>query len=70
LRQYETGSRQNGAWLGPLSASYQFEMNPGPASYLAVPGIWESLTPAMLRENLERRVDLERYVRVTLLPAQ
>jgi zinc protease len=70
LRQYETGSRQNGAWLGPLSASYQFEKDPGPASYLAVPAIWESLTPAMIRETLERHVDLENYVRVTLLPEQ
>jgi zinc protease len=68
LRQYETNSRQNGAWLGPLSASYLYERDPGPASYLAVPGIWESLTPALLRDALERHVDLEHYVRVTLLP--
>jgi zinc protease len=70
LRQYETNSRQNGAWLGPLSASYQFEQDPGPASYLAVPGIWESLTPALFRETLARHADLENYVRVTLLPEQ
>jgi zinc protease len=68
LRQYETNSRQNGAWLGPLSASYLYEKDPGPASYLAVPEIWQSLTPALLREALERHVDLENYVRVTLLP--
>jgi zinc protease len=68
LRQYETNSRQNGAWLGPLSASYQFEMNPGPASYLAVPEIWQSLTPSLMRETLQRHADLENYVRVTLLP--
>jgi len=70
LRQYETNSRRNAAWLGPLSASYQFEKNPGPASYLAVPEIWRSLTPAMLRDALERHADLENYVRVTLLPEQ
>ena len=70
LRQYETGSRQNGAWLGPLSASYQFEQNPGPASYLVVPEIWRSLTPAMIRDTLARHADLENYVRVTLLPEQ
>lgn len=70
LRQYETNSRQNAAWLGPLSASYQFEKNPGPASYLAVPGIWEALTPALLRDALQRHADLENYVRVTLLPEQ
>jgi zinc protease len=68
LRQYETNSRQNGAWLGPLSASYLYEKDPGPASYLAVPGIWESLTPALLRDTLVRHADLENYVRVTLLP--
>ena len=68
LRQYETGSRTNAAWLGPLSASYQFEKNPGPASYLAVPGIWNSLTPALLRDALVRHANLENYVRVTLLP--
>jgi zinc protease len=68
LRQYETNSRQNGAWLAPLSASYLYEKDPGPASYLAVPGIWESLTPALLRDTLVRHADLENYVRVTLLP--
>ena len=70
LRQHETNSRQNGAWLAALSASYQFEQNPGPASFLAVPAIVESLTPAIIRETLARHANMENYVRVTLLPEQ
>ena len=61
---------QNGAWLAALSASYQFEQNPGPASFLAVPAIVESLTPAIIRETLARHANMENYVRVTLLPEQ
>jgi hypothetical protein len=35
------------------------------------PGRWlDSLTPARLRQAAERYLDLERYVRVTLLPAE
>lgn len=68
LRQNEIDLRRNQVWLAALSASYQFERNPGPTSMLAVQGVYESLTPARIKELLARHVDLESYVRVTLLP--
>jgi zinc protease len=70
LRQNEIDLRRNAVWAAALSASYQFEREPGPASMLAVQSVYESLTPARVRELLVRHADLENYVRVTLLPEQ
>lgn len=70
LRQNEINLRRNASWLAALSASYQFERNPGPGSMLAVQSVYEALTPARVRELLERHADLSSYVRVTLLPEQ
>ena len=68
LRQNEIDLRRNAVWAAALSASYQLERNPGPASMLAVQSVYESLTPARIRELITRHADLENYVRVTLLP--
>jgi zinc protease len=70
LRAQETNLRQNGWWLVALAGSYQYEANPGADSLLGFPAMVEALTPEAIREGIERHLDMETYVRVTLLPEQ
>ncbi|HEX7081979.1 MAG TPA: insulinase family protein [Gammaproteobacteria bacterium] len=70
LRRHETRLRQNDWWLTALSGSYQHEPEPGAATLLAFPEWIEALTPEAIRDGLERYLDPERYVRVTLVPEE
>jgi zinc protease len=70
LRAQETNFRQNGWWLGALSGSYQYEANPGADRLLGFPAMVEALTPEAIREGMDRHLNMENYVRVTLLPEQ
>lgn len=70
LRQNEQAMRRNADRLHAVAASYQYEKSPGPASMLAVQGVYEALTAERLEELLDRHVSLTDYNRVTLLPEQ
>jgi zinc protease len=68
LRRQELALRENDAWAAMLAAA---ETGRDSLADQLDPGRWLTpLTPARLREAAERYLDLHRYVRVTLLPAE
>ena len=65
-RDLETDSRQNGYALGQLTYAYQYdEPLADPAS---LRGIYDSLTPTVLRDAARTYLDVNRYVKVLLFP--
>lgn len=68
LRAHETRIRENGAWLGALVRSYQYDETPGADSFLAERDRIEALTADAIRDGARRYFDVQHYVRVTLMP--
>jgi zinc protease len=66
LREFETSSKQNNYWLNQLSARYQ--VGEDPADILATPDQYKKLDAAMIHEAAQKYLNMENFVRVTLLP--
>ena len=65
-RDLETDSRQNGHLLNQLAYAYQYdEPMPDPAT---LRGLYEQLTPPLLRDAARTYLDTNRYVKVVLFP--
>lgn len=65
-RDLETDSRQNGHVLNQLAFAYQFgEPIPDPST---LRGIYDQLTPAIVRDAARTYLDTKRYVKVLLFP--
>jgi len=68
LRGLETSERQNGWWLTGLSASYQIYPELAADKLVGYRAVIEGLTPQAIRDAARKYIDIENYVRVTLLP--
>jgi zinc protease len=65
-RDLETDSRQNGYVLSQLAYAYQYdEPIPDP---VALRGLYDQLTPGLLRDAARTYLDTNRYVKVLLFP--
>src|SRR4029453_6690226 len=65
-RDLEIDSRQNSSMLNQLTFAYQYdEAVPDTASQRA---LYDQLTASMLRDAANRYLDLQRYVKVVLIP--
>jgi len=67
LREHETQLRDNGFWLGALSAAYR--RGEPPEEILRLPELVATLTPELVLDAAQRYIDLEEQVQVTLKPA-
>ena len=65
-RTHETNQRENGYWLGQLSAYYR--LGDDPRILLTYPQLVETLTPDLVKQSAIRFLRKENYVQVTLLP--
>lgn len=68
IRSHEMRIEENGAWLGALVRSYQYDEAPGAESFLTERDRIEALTVEAIRDAARRYLDTEQYVRVTLMP--
>ena len=66
LRDYESGSKQNGFWLVNLAARYQF--NEDPADILTTPDFYRKLDAAAIKNAAQRYLAGTNRVAVTLVP--
>ena len=65
-RSYETNLRQNGYWVGQLTAYYR--LGEDPRQLLSYPQVIETLTPDLIRQAAIRFLRKTNYVQATLLP--
>jgi zinc protease len=65
-RSYETNLKENGYWLGQLSAYYR--IGDDPRLLLSYPQVIESLTPDLVKQSAARFLRTDNFIQVTLLP--
>jgi zinc protease len=65
-REFETNSKQNGWLLTQLYLKYLYGEEP--ESLLKVPDYYAGITAAMIQEAAKKYLDVNRYVKVVLLP--
>jgi zinc protease len=65
-RDLETNSNSNSYLLNQLTYKYEYGEDPG--EVFRLPEFYQRITPAAVREAAQMYLDLNRYVRVTLLP--
>jgi zinc protease len=65
-RSYETNLKENGYWLGQLSAYYR--IGDDPRLLLSYPQVIESLTPDLVKQSATRFLRTDNFIQVTLLP--
>jgi zinc protease len=66
LRDFETGSKQNGFWLTQIAGKYQ--TGEDLASILDAPELYRKLDAAAIREAATTYFNMSNYVKVTLVP--
>lgn len=66
VRDLETNSQQNSYVLGQLAFAYQYGEDLPEISSLQ--GLYDQLTPSMLRDAARTYLDMNRYVKVVLFP--
>ncbi len=66
LRDYETGAKQNGFWVGQLAAKYEFGEDP--ATILAVADAPKKLDAAMIRGAAAKYLKGDNRIQLTLVP--
>ncbi len=65
-RSYETNLKQNGFWMGQLSAYYR--LGEDPRQILTYPAVLETLTPELVKQAAVKFLRKDNYIQVTLLP--
>jgi zinc protease len=65
-RSFETNLRENGFWLGQLTAYYR--LGDDPRLLLSYPQLVDTLTPQLVKEAAARYLRTDNYVQITLLP--
>ena len=68
LRDYQTGTTQNGFWLAQLAVRYQ--QSQPLDDLLTYPDSLSALTPTAIQDAAKTYLDTGRYVQVTLLPEE
>jgi len=66
-RSRELSLRQNGFWIGSISAAYEY--GDDPRDILTQNELTEALTAQNIQDTARRYLRMDNYVRVTLLPA-
>jgi zinc protease len=66
MREFETNIRQNNYLLGQLASRYQ--VGEDPADVWTLPEYYKKLDAAMIQEAAKTYLNMNNYVRVTLLP--
>jgi zinc protease len=66
LREFETGTRQNGYWLTQLG--YKYRRNEDPSDIPAYPESLRKLSPAVVQDAAKTYLDVGHYVLVRLMP--
>jgi zinc protease len=67
-REWQTNLRENGFWLGQLARAARDGADP--RGLLGFPARVDALTTEMIRDAARKYLSRERYVRVSLLPAE
>ncbi len=68
LRNHETNIEQNGFWLQQLTQAASMKVEPLTRHILEQPGVVESMRPDSIRDAARQLLDLNRYVKLTMLP--
>jgi zinc protease len=66
MREFETSSKQNNYLLGQLASKYQFGEDP--AEIWTAPELFKKIDAAMIQQAARTYLNMDNYVRVTLLP--
>ena len=66
LRDFEQSTKNNGYMLNQISLRYEYGEDM--ATFMAIPDLYRKLTPAAVQDAAKTYLDINNYVRVTLLP--
>jgi zinc protease len=66
LRDFEQSTHNNGYMLNQIALRYEYGEDM--ATFMAIPDLYRKLTPATIQDAAKTYLDMNNYVRVTLLP--